>query len=357
MTPTIEKKVELFCTEGNSDKVYRVHIISDLSGCWVNFQYGRRNSTLTSGSKTPSSVPAAKAEAIYDKLVREKLAKGYRMASGAAYGVPEHAAPTDSGFRCQLLNEASLSELETLLFAPDWGMQQKHDGERRGVIKENGVITGINRKGQTVPLPACIIADLTKLRWNFQLDAEIVGEKLYVFDLISLDDESLVNQPFIVRFDIINTKMGFTGSVQVSELAFTPSKMHQMFHQAKAANWEGVVLKHLHSRYTPGRPNSGGTQLKFKFKSTASCIVAPSDREGKRSIALDIEAEDGKSRICVGNVTIPPNHSIPPLNSVVEVEYLYAFKGGSLFQPVYKGQRDDINVGDCGISQLKYKPE
>jgi bifunctional non-homologous end joining protein LigD len=73
----------------------------------------------------------------------------------------------------------------------------------------------------------------------------------------------------------------------------------------------------------------------------------------KRSVALELR--DGTRRVPVGNVTIPANHTIPPAGSVVEVKFLYAYPGGSLFQPVYLGPRDDVGVDACVLSQLKYK--
>jgi bifunctional non-homologous end joining protein LigD len=41
---------------------------------------------------------------------------------------------------------------------------------------------------------------------------------------------------------------------------------------------------------------------------------------------------------------------------VVEVRYLYAYPGGSLYQPVYVGKRDDVEPAACTIGQLKFKP-
>jgi bifunctional non-homologous end joining protein LigD len=62
--------------------------------------------------------------------------------------------------------------------------------------------------------------------------------------------------------------------------------------------------------------------------------------------------------VSAGNVTIPVNHSIPEVGVVVEVRYLYAFRqSGCLYQPTYLGVRDDIAVGDCKTSQLKFKAE
>ena len=115
---------------------------------------------------------------------------------------------------------------------------------------------------------------------------------------------------------------------------------------------EGVVFKRHAAPYTPGRPASGGDQLKLKFTATASCIVAKANGT-KRSVALMLL--DGRKRVAVGNVTVPANKPIPKAGSVIEVRYLYAYPAGSLFQPVCLGQRDDVGPDACTISQLKYK--
>jgi bifunctional non-homologous end joining protein LigD len=74
----------------------------------------------------------------------------------------------------------------------------------------------------------------------------------------------------------------------------------------------------------------------------------------KRSVSLMLF--DGDKVIQVGNVTIPPNEKIPVPGATVECRYLYCFRGGSIFQPVYLGERDDIPSEECVIGQLKYKP-
>ena len=48
---------------------------------------------------------------------------------------------------------------------------------------------------------------------------------------------------------------------------------------------------------------------------------------------------------------------MPSPGDLVEVQYLYAYRDGSVYQPVYKGKRTDIDAKDCKVSQLKYKPE
>jgi len=119
-------------------------------------------------------------------------------------------------------------------------------------------------------------------------------------------------------------------------------------------NREGIVFKRLDAPYTPGKPNSGGPQLKFKFVATLSAIVAKVNT--RRSV--EISLLKGRSLISCGNVTIPANHDIPKTGMVVEVRYLYAHRGSSaLFQPVYLGPRDDVPAGECLASQLKFKAE
>jgi bifunctional non-homologous end joining protein LigD len=46
---------------------------------------------------------------------------------------------------------------------------------------------------------------------------------------------------------------------------------------------------------------------------------------------------------------------VPNLGAVVEVRYLYAYPDGSLYQPVYLGERSDVDVTECVVSQMKFK--
>lgn len=82
---TVES-VALFYRDGNSDKVYQAQIVEEDAGFSVNFQYGRRGSTLQSGTKTASPVSRLEAEKIYSKLVDSKTAKGYTAEEGVLLG-------------------------------------------------------------------------------------------------------------------------------------------------------------------------------------------------------------------------------------------------------------------------------
>jgi bifunctional non-homologous end joining protein LigD len=92
---------------------------------------------------------------------------------------------------------------------------------------------------------------------------------------------------------------------------------------------EGIVFKHIHAPSTPGRPNSGGPELKHKFYASLSAVVAKINPQ--RSVGLQLL---GKTGWVSGNFTIPANHSIPTVGQIVEVRNLSAFPESSvLYQP------------------------
>jgi bifunctional non-homologous end joining protein LigD len=179
-----------------------------------------------------------------------------------------------------------------------------------------------------------------------------VGETLFVFDLLEIDTIDVRSAPYSQRLSQLES-LGLRGAIVVAETAKTQEAKQQFYVRLKTSGGEGIVFKNHAAPYTAGRPNSGGTQVKLKFYATASVVVTKIN--DKRSVAVAVLA--GEHQVGVGNVTIPPNKDVPAVNAIVEVRYLYAYKGGSLYQPTYLGVRDDMRVEDCSISQLKYKKE
>ena len=81
MSESQTTRVILYYREGSSDKVYQASIEPQGELFVVNFAYGRRGSTMNTGTKTPTPVDYATAKKMHDKLVREKVAKGYNEGS------------------------------------------------------------------------------------------------------------------------------------------------------------------------------------------------------------------------------------------------------------------------------------
>src|SRR5580704_8122664 len=84
--PPQKESITLYYREGSSDKVYQCSIDPSGELFVVNFAYGRRGATMQTGTKTSTPVDYDTAKSIYDKLVRDKTAKGYTPgADGTPY--------------------------------------------------------------------------------------------------------------------------------------------------------------------------------------------------------------------------------------------------------------------------------
>ena len=182
-------------------------------------------------------------------------------------------------------------------------------------------------------------------------DGEAIGDNFHVFDLLENGTEDLRDKCYLERYLTLKS-LSFCQSIKVVPLAVKYDAKKALYDELKANNKEGVVFKNLDAPYKSGRPSSGGDMIKFKFYETASVRVCQG-RTGKHSVGMEIL--ENKKWIPVGNVTIGTNTPLPPIGSIIEVRYLYAYKGGSLYQPSYLGIRDDIDDNECVISQLKYK--
>jgi len=351
----IKDSITLYYREGSSDKEYQA-CIEQTNGefCVVNYAYGRRGSTLNTGTKTSSPVPYARAKQIYDALVQSKTSKGY---TPGADGTPYQHTDKESrstGILPQLCNAVDAKEAKALILDNDFYMQEKFDGKRILMMKDQANVVGINRKGLKVGLPECVVQAALQYDESFILDGECIGDVLHVFDLLTLKDVSLLTRPYGERLGRLQELLRVINDhLVLVPTAGSQTQKSAMFQKLKGANKEGVVFKRENSFYVAGRPASGGTWLKHKFTITGSFIV--STINDYRSVGLEVC--DGKARVQVGNVAIPAKKYVPPLGSIIEVRYLYAFRGGSVYQPVFLHVRDDLNAQDCTISQLKYKAE
>lgn len=348
------KSASLYYREGSSDKVYHATIEQVAGGYVVNTAWGRRGSTLSTGTKTQSPVPLEKAQKVFEKVVGEKTAKGYTpQEGGAAFSGTENAGRVSS-LQPQLLNAIDPGAVESCLLSPEWCAQEKHDGERRMVTNTSGEVQGVNRKGLFVPLPESLAAALAQaLPPGTEIDGEQVGEKLIVFDIFKVDGEDLRALPYSERLRRLSAHVTRSETVIVVSTAYSEDGKRGLLARVKSAKGEGIVFKRLDAPFSAGRPASGGTQQKLRFEETAQVIVASHNE--KRSVRMAITEPDG-SKSEVGNVTIPADKAVPPVGSIIEVRYLYAFPGGALFQPVFLAVRSDLDENDCTRAQLKLKP-
>ncbi len=351
------EQTTLYYRQGGSDKVYAASIEPSEGGHLVRFQFGRRGTALQSGQKTTAPVSYADARKVYEKLIREKLSKGYQPGESQPAYQPPNNVSIPPGILPQLLNAVDETEALQLIQQPDYWMQEKLDGRRLLLCRAGPVVTGLNRQGKPVAIPQCFVQAVHRCVTDFILDGEQVGDTLHVFDLLQIGKEDLQARPYHERNWLVCQLLEEipTDNNPIIPVATYKGRREKLaaVESIRAANKEGVVFKDRSAPYTPGRPNSGGPQLKWKFWESASFIVTAHNCQ--RSIVLGL-FRDGEP-VPAGNVTIPPNHAIPDVGEVVECRYLYAFpESGIIYQPTYQGIRDDVPVEHCTPSQLKYKP-
>ncbi|MCE6958783.1 WGR domain-containing protein [Cereibacter sphaeroides] len=355
--PRTGQSVNLFYTEGSSDKVYSVQIEKRDDGWAVAFQYGRRGKALTPGEKG-TGLRFDKALKIYEKLVGEKVAKGYTEAESGAVFTSSAFAGQVTGFQPALMNEISIEEARAL--GDDWLFQEKHDGERRGMKSDATRATYSNRRGLETGIQAPIDAAFARLAGvvgPMELDGEDMGGHVVIFDVLEhfmLRDGTFRERAAILaHLDKTIADLGLQEVLHVE----VPVPASEFFarHEARIRErgGEGFVGRHADGLYQPGKPASGGNIFKVKYWEDATCRVT-AGRDGKRSVGLEMLDAAG-SWIEVGNVTVPANAAVPAVGSLIDVKYLYAYPGGSLFQPVFKCVRTDLPESDCDIGRLKFK--
>jgi predicted DNA-binding WGR domain protein len=358
------ERIDLHYRQGSSDKVYHLQLEST-EGTWsVNAQWGRRGSSLQSDTKT-TGVPYEEAKHVFDRVLREKTGKGYRVAegSGATSPVISLGVPTKefSGHTPELLTP--IEEREALGFVPNlsWWFQQKFDGRRLAVQKQNGEYAGINKLGQIIRIDAQLAASLDLVEADsFLVDGEITDSRFYTWDILTHNGCDLRDHAYEVRYArLTRLFQGVHEVLRVAETAMTPKAKRNLIARMHEIRAEGFVCKNRSATYAGGR---SGQHFKCKFVATASFIVGPKPdkkaADGHRSIAVYLL--DGVQERFMGTVGVPERYRLPKDGEIVEVRYLYCHPGpeGKLIQAKYFGQvRDDIERTDCSVSQLKLKAD
>jgi predicted DNA-binding WGR domain protein len=344
---------------GSSDKVY--HLALEQTGAYetynVTAQYGRRGAALTSQCKTPNGALAYdQAKKVFEKIKREKMSKGY-IVEGTA---PEpQIAPSGASLDIkppELLEEITNGQGPARYISDnDYWMQDKSDGVSRGVIKQRGEIVGMNKLAKIVALPAELVAELSRIELEtFQIDAELVGNKLVCRDLL-VANKDISQWPYEERFACLVGLLQ-VGSFQYAHVVetWTGEAKAEALPRLKFERREGVVFKLRHAPYRAGR---NGQHKKYKFIKTLSAVCGLPRESGKESIALFLCQPDAHGKwIGCGTVSLIGKPAVKQ-GDIVEVQYLYAQKSGLMVQARMKCVRRDVLPEECTTAQLIYKRE
>ena len=168
------------------------------------------------------------------------------------------------------------------------------------------------------------------------------SDKEYHVRLEAKGDGFVVNTAFGRRGSTLST-----GTKTAAPVSYDAALhfFEQLVHEKRA---KGYLTGASGTAYQPASPAG---QVSDLLPQLLNAVVA--QVSAQRSVALCLLNHEGWQP--VGNVTLPPNHKVPAVGAVVEARYLYAYRDGSLYQPVYLGERSDVRQDECGCSQLKFK--
>ena len=238
----------------------------------MRFAFGRRGSTLQTGTKTPAPVDYDTALRTFNQLVASKMAKGYTPGQdGTPYQHTGHEG-RNTGILPQLLEPvADTYALGRLLVDPLYCAQEKHDGKRLLIRKRGEIIEGINRKGLVVSVPETITREAASLPGDCLLDGEAVGDVLHVFDVLENDGVDHRGLPYIYRLEILRELIPATCTALLPVYtAHVNRDKTALYARLRQQFKEGIVLKLLTARYTPGKTSGSG-----RSRSSTSSWRAP----------------------------------------------------------------------------------
>lgn len=338
-------------TGGTSDKEYRAQITKNGSGYQVQYQFGKRGGTMQPGvhRETKEPVPLEEAERIYDKLVNEKLSKGYVGTEAAAFTtaptiLSKAVAKNRTPYPQEELEEVGIEVAEVLVKDNRYLMQLKANGHfRQGEKLTDGSVVSYNKKGEAKPFPPEVEKELAKLTLKtFFFDGELVGTTYFIFQMLHKNGKCFKALPFVDRLrhatDVIPEDSPY---IKVIATWNTTKEKQGGLALCRKARCEGVCFK---LKDAPYRAGNSGVHKKFKFLKTCTCKVMELGTSGKENARLGL-LKDGKWIEVAGASMIGKDKRIA-VGSLVEVTFLY-FTGSRLCQPRITELRDDVRESDC----------
>ena len=384
-------RADLFYRQDGSDKVYHLQLVkqTDLPNTMhrVDFQYGRRGSTLNTGTKI-AGVTLKDARKVYDRVYGEKFGKGYRPIPegnseyvnsdvpssdannlGHFFNQPTTAAPSkpsQSGtpkpiepmhrkilwagnteaakattpalsvllIVPQLCNPVDETEVERLLRDDAWGMQEKKDGKHIMLHVAEGV-QATNKKGTTCGIPTSYALSVKSIERSC-FDGEGIGDMFHVFDLLELEGEDLRGLGYGERFKRLSQRMNLAGGVDVAKLENRLGDGNNAVrvvplaigYKAKKALYDRMVAEKkegvVFKRLDAPFKAGRPSSGGDMLKFKFYAEASVRVRAGRAGKrSVGLEILDGDVWMDVGNVTIPPNKEIPNVGDVVEIKYLY----------------------------------
>lgn len=214
----------------------------------------------------------------------------------------------------------AVRRVEDLPEGKDWQYEVKFDGYRCIAIKQRGAVELFSRRGNPFlhfdnlfeplrrqpPQSYIIDGEIVALDADGRIDfnrlqrarSAQVTVHFYVFDVLSLEGRSLLDEPLYIRQDLLRNEFKEGEFIHIPQPLDAP--LHIILRKIEEHGFEGIVAKRTTSSYTPGK--ASGEWLKKKLKQSDEFIVGGYER-GRHGIAgIVVGRFDGKKLMYVSQV-------------------------------------------------------
>jgi len=372
---------------GNSHKFWEIDMAPGATSYTV--RWGRTGTTGQSQVKHFANATIAQGQ--YDKIVDEKLNKGYQWLATAVHpaaapitatvqrggpaGTPAHIATAKLGTPMPAFSPpapkllpmlAQEVEMDTIAaYAGDdrYVFEAKLDGQRVMIKIENGKATAIGRNGQSSQHNARFQGgkhkvDLDRLgSRTLVLDGELMMETgvFWIFDMPRFVGGSGMVFDLTESWEIRHKALELVFAAwqpdpscyRLLPVARTTEDKVALVESQRANQGEGVIIKMTNAPYKPGIRCLD--TMKAKFVHDADLIVTKVGVDGKNNACLSVFK--GGGLVEVGKCSLNGKATVQ-VGDVVVVRYLYLGAGDRIVQPRLMNVRTDKPHIQCTFDQL-----
>ena len=264
---------------------------------------------------------------------------------------------------CESIPTKDTEQLEQYAQDNNYIGNQKYDGERCVMIKTSEKLIMVSRGGNIITYKFPDIADEINCEDNFIIDGEIISldgdfsklltraltskpnkikdlvntipVKFMVFDILSLNDKVLMNEPLSKRLESLNYlfEKNFD-KAEVSKIEKCKyGDIKELWNEVIENDDEGIIVKDLNATYENGKRSKGW--LKYKnFKETTITITSLTDNpKGVRG-----ETDEGiKVQIAGNNADEVKREFENKGEATINIQYLSQSENGKFRFPSYRG--------------------
>jgi ATP-dependent DNA ligase len=260
-----------------------------------------------------------------------------------------------------MLCDSTDEESSKVLDPEIWKANLKYDGERILGIKMKDTVLLMNRRGKECSLHFQeVVEELMKLPPFTIVDGEVISYdddfnklqrrahtldkakqiilqkeipvKYYIFDILKLESETLIDKPLTERIARLNKMMAglneVTGTLELAEYG----EIEDMLRKAKSEDREGIIIKNMDSVYESKR-SKNCLKLKFFVEGTIFVTKYTTNNAGIR-----VEDDLGNCVQCSGKQHEELKQLLDTTKRVeINIQYLEITKDGKFRFPSYRG--------------------